>query len=148
MKIDSYEQLEGWDFTWPPTGDGPWALAGAGISEALGNNRTAIGVYWIGYSTSGTYASFEPKYCGKAVKSLYIRLNQHVKKSSNQTVRNHLISRNGELPTLWFRFVEVPTLRLAEVLEGMEIAAFSEVYWNRRNEWVQHWAMEKDYPHK
>jgi hypothetical protein len=42
----------------------------------------------------------------------------------------------------------VPTLQLAELLEGLEIAAFREEYWNVRNEWVQHWAMEEDYPHK
>jgi hypothetical protein len=89
------------------------------------------------------------KYCGKAVKQpLYARLNQHVRNSSNQIIKKHLATRNRGMPTLWFRFVELPTLRLAELLEGLEIAAFGEEYWNSRNEWVQHWAMEEDYPHR
>jgi hypothetical protein len=149
MKINSYEELQDRTFVWPPTGDGPWTLDGEGIDKALGNNRTAIGVYWIGYSPCGNHASFQPKYCGKAVKqSLYARLNQHVRNSSNQKVREHLAARTTGMPTLWFRFVELPTLRLAELLEGLEIAAFKEDYWNARNEWVQHWAMEEDYPHR
>ena len=149
MKINSYQQLRRWDFVWPSTGDGPWAFNREGIDTALGCNRKAIGVYWIGYSPCEDHGSFQPKYCGKAVKqSLYVRLNQHVKKSSNQTIRKHLASNDGGLPPLWFRIVEMPTLRLADLLEGMEIAAFAEEYWNRRNEWTQHWAMEDDYPRK
>ena len=148
MKIKSYDELQDWASSWPPTGDGPWRLDGESVDKALGNNRTAIGVYWIGYSPFGNHASFQPKYCGKAVKqSLYARLKQHVRNSSNQMIRKHLSSRNDQLPKLWFRFVELPTLQLAELLEGMEIAAFKEDYWNARNEWVQHWAMEEDYPH-
>ena len=149
MKINSYEQLQSWTYIWPPTGDGPWMLDREGIYKALANNRAAIGVYWIGYSPCGNHASFQPKYCGKAVKqSLYARLKQHVRNSSNQMIRKHLSSRNDQLPKLWFRFVELPTLQLAELLEGLEIAAFKEDYWNARNEWVQHWAMEEDYPHR
>lgn len=58
------------------------------------------------------------------------------------------------MPRLWFRFVEVPTVQLAELLEGLEIAAFRDLAdheqerWNKRNEWVQHWAMEEEYPHR
>jgi len=93
--------------------------------------------------------SFQPKYCGKAVKQpLYKRLNQHVRNSSNLNVREHLVSRERRMLTLWFRFAELPTLQLAELLEGLEIAAFREEYWKRRNEWVQHCAMEEDYPHQ
>ena len=146
MKIDTYEQLESWDFTWPSEGDGPWVLTREGINTALGSNRTAMGVYWIGYSAQGTHESFQPKYCGKGVKSLYTRLKRHVKHSSNQEIRKHTNCPDREMPTLWFRFVELPTLRLADLLEGLEIAAFSVEYWNRRNEWVQHWALDKDYP--
>jgi hypothetical protein len=148
MKIHSYEQLKRWNFTWPPTGDGPWELTAIGIDKALGDNRKAIGIYWIGYSPCGNHASFMSKYCGKAVKqSLYFRLHQHVRNSSNQKIRAHLASPMRGMPTLWFRFAELPTLQLAELLEGLEIAAFKEEYWNSRNEWVQHWAMEEDYPH-
>jgi len=148
MKIDNYDQLRRWNFTWPSKGDGPWILNEAGVREALGDKRIALGVYWIGYSPCGNQASFQPKYCGKAVKQpLFRRLNQHVRGSSNKEIKRHLASKNGGLPTLWFRFVELPTLQLAELLEGLEIAAFREGYWNARNEWVQHWAMEEDYPH-
>lgn len=147
MKINDYDQLQRWTFNWP-TGDGPWLLNEQGISTALGQNRTALGVYWIGYS-SGSHASFDARYCGKAVRQpLFKRLNQHVRRSSNQEVKRHLSSNNSKLPTLWFRFVELPTLQLAELLEGLEIAAFRETFWNKRDEWVQHWAMEEDYPHK
>jgi hypothetical protein len=149
VKINSYEQLRRWNFSWPPRGDGPWQLTSTGIDSALGGKRTAIGVYWIGYSQNGSHLSFLPKYCGKAVKQpLYVRLNQHVRNSSCLDIREHLTSQKRKLSTLWFRFVELPTLQLAELLEGLEIAAFSEDYWNRRNEWAQHWAMEDDYPRR
>jgi hypothetical protein len=149
VKIDSHEQLKRWNFVWPQAGDGPWELTVSGIDKALGHNRTAIGVYWIGYSPFGNHKSFQPKYCGKAVKqSLYFRLNQHVRKSSNQKIREHLAAGKSGMPKLWFRFVELPTLQLAELLEGLTIAAYSEEYWNARNEWVQHWAMEEDYQHR
>lgn len=65
MKINSYEELQRWTFVWPSTEDGPWPLNGEGIGKALGNNRTAIGVYWIGYSQCGTHASFQPNTAGR-----------------------------------------------------------------------------------
>lgn len=57
---------------------------------------------------------------------------------------NHLAGGGqGRLPKLWFRFVEFSTPQLAEVVEGVMIAAFRDEYlWNGRNEWKQHWALE------
>ncbi|HEY3441618.1 MAG TPA: hypothetical protein VGK29_12725 [Paludibaculum sp.] len=147
MRFDSYETLSAWDFIWPDHGDGPWLLVFDGIEEALGANRSAIGVYWIGYSSGTNQSSFVPKYCGKSVKQpLYRRLRQHARRSSNALIRAHLASE--DMPRLYFRYVELPSLQLAELLEGLEIAAFSEDYWNKRNEWIQHWAMDEDYPRK
>jgi len=147
--INNYEQLKRWNFIWPSRGDGPWELTVHGIDKALGKNQSAIGVYWIGYSSCGNHATFQAKYCGKAVRQpLYGRLNQHVRKSSNEMIRKHLASRHKGLPKLWFRFVELPSLQLAELLEGLEIAAFRKDFWNKRDEWTQHWAMEEDYPHR
>jgi len=147
MRFDSYETLSAWDFAWPSHGDGPWRLSLAGIEAGLGGNRRAIGVYWIGYAPGGDQGSFVAKYCGKAVKQcLYRRLLQHARHSSNAIVRTHLASE--DLPHLYFRYVELPNLQLAELLEGLEIAAFAEDYWNKRNEWIQHWAMDDDYPRK
>jgi hypothetical protein len=118
-----------------------------GIEIALGANRTAIGVYWIGYVPNGNDTSFVAKYCGKAVKqSLYRRLRQHARKSTNAIILAHLTTE--DMPELYFRYVELPNLQLTELLEGVEIAAFSEDYWNKRNEWIQHLAMDEDYPRK
>jgi hypothetical protein len=146
VKIESFEQLKDWNLEWP-TGKkvGPWGLSEAGIKQALGSNRFAIGVYWIGHSPQGSHSSFQAKYCGKAVlQPLFVRLNQHVKQSHNKAINDHLRSRNKELmPKLWFRFVEFATPQLSDVVEGVMIAAFREEYaWNRRNEWKQHWALE------
>jgi hypothetical protein len=143
MKIETYEELTSWDFTWPP-GDGPWELSVPGVSSAFAAHRSAMGVYWIGYAPQGDHDSFEPKYCGKAVRqSVARRLLQHVRKSSNAQIRQHLLAPE-QFPHLWFRWVELPTPQLIDVLEGLEIAAFSEDYWNQRNEWTQHWALERD----
>jgi hypothetical protein len=147
MRIDDYEALERWDFRWPTQGDGPWRLRAEQIELAFGQNKGAIGVYWIGYAPQSNHGSFQAKYCGKAVRQpLYRRLLQHARSSSNATIRSNVSSPGA--PALYFRYVELPELRLAEVLEGLEIAAFSDVFWNQRNEWVQHWAMEDDYPRR
>jgi hypothetical protein len=142
MRIDTFEQLKQWNLCWPNQ-DRPSELSAAGIAEALRGSPSAIGVYWIGYSL-GTHASFQPKYCGKAVlQPLIARLGQHVRDSHNRHIKDHLGSRRCQKPKIWFRFVELATPQLANFVEGMMIAAFREEYiWNRRNEWVQHWALE------
>ncbi len=141
MRILTEKQLKAWNLTWPAVEPGPWELNQAGVQQALSKQRTAIGVYWIGYS-QGTHASFQPNYCGKAVlQPLLARLTQHVKGSHNSYIRDHVLGRTRT--RVWFRFVEFGTPQLADVVEGVMITAFREEYvWNRRNEWKQHWALE------
>jgi hypothetical protein len=143
--IANINQLKAWDLRWPAIEKGPWVLGRAGIADALVSKRSAIGIYWAGYSPEGTHATFEPKYCGKAVlQPLYNRLSQHVSHSSNHDIAEHLSpQQRGQKPNVWFRFVEFATPQLAEYVEGVMISAFREEYkWNRRNEWTQHWALE------
>jgi hypothetical protein len=142
--IASYNQLKAWDLRWPAAEKGPWELSHVGIADALDRKRSAIGVYWIGYSPGRSHATFTPKYCGKAVRqSLYTRLSQHVIRSSNRDIAEHMSPiKHGQLPKVWFRFIEIAP-PLAEYVEGVMIAAFRDEYkWNRRNEWMQHWALE------
>src|SRR5262245_59826349 len=107
MLISNFDQLNAWNLDWPAIEEGPWELSHAGIAEALGSKREALGVYWIGYSSGGTHTTFEPKYCGKAVlQPLYTRLSQHVTHSSNREIAEHLSPQNrGQMPRIWFRFV-------------------------------------------
>ena len=142
MKISTMEQLKRWRFNWPKTGAGPWSLSKDSVNSAFAQNRSAIGVYWIGPGSIVNPLSFQPKYCGKAVRqSLCTRLNQHVANSSNRHIREYLASER--LPRLLFRFIELGDPGLANLLEGLEIAAFRDEYcWNSRNEWTQHWAMD------
>jgi hypothetical protein len=150
MRITTFEELNAWDLSWPIGEAGPWELNRAGIQQALGGRRTAIGVYWIGYSQDGTHRSFLANYCGKAVgQPLFKRLGQHAPKSRNKFINQHLNPKNNEpMPKLWFRFVEFAgeeRVELAELAEGTMIAGFKEEYkWNGRNEWKQHWAMEDE----
>jgi hypothetical protein len=103
-----------------------------------------MGVYWIGYAPQGDHPSFVPKYCGKAIRQTVARrLHQHLRKSTNARIREHLQTPDQH-PQLWFRWVELATPQHVDVLEGLEIAAFAEDYWNHRNEWTQHWAMERE----
>ena len=145
MRIATRGQLEAWDLSWTPREAGPWPLGQAGVDQALGRTRSAIGVYWIGFSPLGTHASFEPRYCGKAVRqSLFQRLGQHARHSHNPHIRSHLDSaRRIDAHQLWFRFVEFATPQLAEFTEGVMISAFREDYkWNRKHEFKQQWALE------
>jgi hypothetical protein len=111
MKFTSLRQLKEWDLRWPAGEPGPWQIGLAGVQQALKAKPSAIGVYWIGYAPEGSHATFEPKYCGKAVRQpLLARLNQHSAHSHNAAINRH-VSQNGEkkLPQAWFRFVEFST---------------------------------------
>lgn len=146
MRISSQRQLETWDLRWPPTESGPWPLTAAQVDEALRAMPSAIGVYWIGCSPTGTHATFKARYCGKAVEQpLRARLKQHASGRGNPFVAQHLRSQAlSASEPLWFRFVEFPTRSLAEFTEGTMISAFRDEYtWNSRNEYKQQWALER-----
>lgn len=146
MRILTRHQLETWDLRWPANEPGPWLLALTQVDSALQARPAAIGVYWIGFSTTGMHATFTAKYCGKAVdQPLRMRLRQHANGRGNPDVAQHLSDRklSGFSP-LWFRFIELPTRALAEFTEGTMISAFREEYSsNRRNEFKQQWALEQ-----
>jgi hypothetical protein len=141
---------------------GPWRLNAQGVIDALGKKPLAIGVYFIGLRKTGRH-KFRLRYCGKAVRQpLFERLNQHIKKSSNVYIREHLTSKKADKEEVWFRFKEFGSSQLAELAEGIvitallsEFAAADESedegedeakvkFWNERNEWKQHWAAEDD----
>lgn len=91
-----------------------------------------IGFYELGFFENGI---FEPQYCGRAKGvTLKQRLGQHYRKSHNENVR-----KNRD--RLYFRSKVFKTEQLASYVEAVSIAAY-EYPWNRRNEWVSHWALE------
>lgn len=144
MRILNQEELVAWDLRWPKGEPGPWRLSAALIDEALSSRPTAIGVYWIG-SCDGSHASFQARYCGKAVdQPLRSRLMQHASGRGNYYVAHHLNDKKlSKSDPLWFRFVEFPTREMAEFVEGTMISAFREDFkWNGRNEFIQQWALE------
>jgi hypothetical protein len=158
MRISTHKQLEGWNLHWDNRNRGPWELTNTGIEAALGNHKTAIGIYFMGYS-NGTHREFKLKYCGKAVdQPLYVRLSQHVKGSHNPHIRQHVRSAEERYPQVWFRFMEFTSKRLAEECEGVVIAAllwgmiksgtnegkFKFLGWNKRNEWSQQASIEEE----
>lgn len=146
MRILNRRQLETWDLRWSATEAGPWLLTPAEVRAALGARPSAIGVYWIGLSPTGTHITFRAKYCGKAVdQPLGARLKQHAGGRGNPYVAQHLRSKRlSESEPLWFRYVEFPTRALADFAEGTMISAFRDEYvWNRRNEFKQQWALER-----
>ncbi len=146
MQILNRRQLETWDLRWPANEPGPWLLTPAEVDAAFRARPSAIGVYWIGSSPTGTHIAFRAKYCGKAVdQPLKVRLRQHASGRGNPHVAQHLRNKRlFESDPLRFRFVEFPTRALAEFTEGTMISAFQHEYvWNSRNEFKQQWALEQ-----
>ena len=147
MAIQTLIGLVRWKMDWKDE-PGPWRLNAESVIDVLGKKPLAIGVYFIGYCETGKHKDFELKYCGKAVdQPLFKRLNQHINKSSNVHIREHLTSKKANKKKVWFRFKEFGSPQLAELAEGVVIAAFLwnvKGTWNQRNEWRQHWAAEDD----
>lgn len=146
MRILNRRQLESWDLSWPATEPGPWLLIPAEVDIALAARPSATGVYWIGFSPTGTHSAFRAKYCGKAVNQpLRKRLKQHASGKGNMHVAQHLCNKKlSDSRPLWFRFVEFPTRGLVEFTEGIMISAFREDYtWNSRSEFKQQWTLER-----
>jgi hypothetical protein len=122
-------------------------LTHGGVADALGHERSAIGIYCMGYCSGGTHDGFDMKYIGKAVdQPIYERLQQHLDASHNPHIRAHLQAKPGTKPPVWFRHMIFASKGLAEECEGVVIAALlwdikngRRVWrgWNRRNEWSQ-----------
>ena len=91
------------------------------------------GFYELGFMHG---LSFEPKYGGRASGlTLKERLRQHWEHSHNAQVRRHRAQ-------LWFRCKALPSARYARYVEAHYIAAF-DYDWNSRQEWAEHWALER-----
>jgi hypothetical protein len=121
MKITDYPKAWSWAKETKPLKLSEWACA-----------PNTNGFYELGFVVSG---SFEPKYCGRAAGvSLGERLHQHFRRSHNENVRRHAHE-------LFYRCKSFPTADVASFVEAVHIAAL-DYDWNKRNEWVQHWALE------
>ena len=93
----------------------------------------AIGVYELGYMNNG---KFEPMYVGRAMGvNFRQRFYQHYKLSHNVNVRKNRSK-------LFFRYKRFPSENLAAYVEAVLIAAL-DYPWNKRNEWAQHFRLEK-----
>jgi len=113
--------------------DWDWSLEAPPKPLSLyGSAPDQIGIYELGFMVEGR---FDPQYVGRAKGvTLRQRLGQHFRHSHNPKVRHHRAR-------LFFRCKVFRTEELAAYVEAVTIAAL-EYPWNRRNEWVQHWALE------
>jgi hypothetical protein len=146
MDINSRAELETWNLQW--TGELPSRLSTDGVRATLGTRTNDFGIYFIGEMSDQT--GFEMHYVGKSSKSLHRRLLQHVRSSSNSTIRAKLAAG----APLWFHFLRFNSQQLMNLAEGVFIVALFTgadgndglkfTGWNRRNEWKQHWAAEDD----
>ena len=93
------------------------------------------GFYEIGYCERGT---FVPKYGGRAAgTTLRRRLRKHHFSSHNP----HIQAARGRL---WYRYKVFDSPAEARFVEALQVIAFQEEYeWNDRQEWAQHWALER-----
>lgn len=151
MLIANRDDLSSKLFHWSKS-DPIAILNEASLEYVFTSNKSSIGIYFLGYSLTGSHIDFQLKYIGKAVdQPIYKRLMQNVRRSHNEKIRENLsASFQGKGPSVYFRFAEFNSPSLAEEVEGLSIAAFlwelnrdeRNVWtgWNRRNEWAQHWA--------
>jgi len=85
------------------------------------------GFYEIGFRQG---QSFEPRYGGRAADlTLRERMRQHWRESHNKKIRTNRSD-------LWFRCKELPSGRVARIVEAHYIAAY-DYPWNGRNEWKE-----------
>jgi hypothetical protein len=113
----------------------PWSWAATPHPRKLQDCELAPaenGFYELGFIQNG---SFKAMYCGRAAGvSLKERLRQHFRRSHNLKVRDHAAA-------LYYRYKSFKSADVASYVEAVHIAAL-DYEWNRRNEWVKHWALE------
>ncbi len=92
-----------------------------------------IGIYELGFVSN---LIFQPMYIGRAMGvTLKQRLSKHYKNSHNKNIREHRMS-------LYFRTKTFSKPEIVAFVEAVSIAAI-DYPWNKRNEWKQHWNLEK-----
>jgi len=127
MAVDKYADL-----------NRPWSWSSQ--PRPLGLYKEAperYGFYEIGYWIGG---EFKPKYGGRAAgTTLRQRLRKHFQGSHNPHIQ-------AEAPEgrLWYRYRVLDSRAEARFVEALQVIAFEKDYeWNDRQEWTQHWALER-----